>query len=73
MNTNTYIGIGVAAFVIVLIVIISVVICVAYRRKLAESHKARKRMQNQMDMLEAKVAKECREGKYLVLLISVHW
>ena len=39
------------------------VIYVAYRRKSQESDLVMKRMQNQMDVLEARVAKECKEGQ----------
>ena len=39
-----------------------VVICVAYRRKSRESRRIVRRMQTQMDALEARVANECKEG-----------
>ncbi len=54
------VGIAIGAAVLVIFI---VVIIVAYRKKSLESDKAVKRMQNQMDVLEAKVAKECKEGK----------
>ena len=42
-----------------------IVIFIAYRRKSQESDRVMKRMQTQMDVLEARVAKECKEGKGL--------
>jgi len=52
-------GLG-ATVVVVLIIIISV--CVAYRRKSRERDDVLKHMKNQMDVLEARVAKECKEA-----------
>ena len=52
---------GAVAMAAVLLGIIAV-ICVAYKRKSRESERVRKRMANQMDILEARVAKECKEG-----------
>lgn len=57
--------IGIAAGGGVLIVLI-VIIFIAYRQKSQESDRVMKHMQNQMDILEAKVAKECKEGLYSV-------
>ena len=56
------VGIGVAAGVILLLVFI-IIMFLAYCRKSRESHRKMKSMQNQMDLLEAKVAHECKEGK----------
>ena len=53
------IGIAVGGLLLVVIII---TIFVAYCRKSRESDRVMKSMQNQMDMLEAKVAKECKEG-----------
>ncbi len=53
------IGISVGGGLLLLIIII---IFIAYRMKSRESDLVMKRMQNQMDALEAKVAKECKEG-----------
>ena len=44
------------------LVVVIIVIFIAYRLKSRESDRVMKRMQNQMDTLEAKVAKECKEG-----------
>lgn len=52
-------GIG----LVVILVIISVLI--AYNRKSRESSQVMKRMQSQMDVLEVRVAKECKEGMML--------
>ena len=41
---------------------IIIVVCVMYRRKARESDRVQKDMQNRMDTLEARVAKECKEG-----------
>ena len=54
--------VGVAAGAGFLLTVI-VIICVAYHRKSRESDRVMKRMQNQMDVLEARVAKECKEGE----------
>ena len=45
------------------LLIIIVIIVMMYLRKSQESDRAVKRMQNQMDVLEIRVAKECKEGK----------
>jgi len=41
------------------------IICVAYYHKSRESQRIVRRMQTQMDALEARVANECKEGKHL--------
>ena len=56
------IGIGAGAGILLSIIL---VIFIAYRRKSQESDRVLKRMQNQMDILEAKVAKECKEGEVI--------
>jgi len=53
--------IGIAAGGGVLIILI-IIIFIAYRQKSQESDRVMKHMQNQMDILEAKVAKECKEA-----------
>ena len=53
--------IGIAAGAGLLILVI-VIIVTMYMRKSQESDRAVKRMQNQMDVLEIRVAKECKEG-----------
>jgi len=52
--------------------VILVIICVliAYKRKSRESSQVMKRMQSQMDVLEIRVAKECKEGIMLHFLTS---
>jgi hypothetical protein len=57
------IGIAVSAGILIVIILIVVI---AYRRKSQESDRELKRMQNQMDILESKVAKECKEGMRLI-------
>ena len=47
-----------------ILVMIIVIVCIAYRQKSRESDRVMKRMQNQMDILEARVAKECKEGMW---------
>jgi len=49
---------GIGLFVALVIVCV----LVAYRRKSHESSQVMKRMQSQMDVLEIRVAKECKEG-----------
>jgi len=50
-------GVGGAILVVVFIIII------LFMRKSRQSARAVKRMRNQMDVLEARVAKECKEGQ----------
>ena len=54
------IGVGIMVLVFGIILIVGLV---KYRRQARESDRVQKRMQNQMDALEGKVAKECKEGK----------
>lgn len=56
------IGISVVALGLIFII---VVVCVMYRRKSRQSDQAAKEMQNRMDIMEARVAKECKEGMSL--------
>ena len=53
--------VGIAAFVVLLVAFI-VGVCVMYKRKSKEKDRVYRDMQNKMDLLEAKVAKECKEG-----------
>ena len=52
--------------------VVLVIICVliAYKRKSRESSQVMKRMQSQMDVLEIRVAKECKEGMVLHFLTN---
>jgi len=52
---------GIGVFVIFVIVCVLVM----YKRKSHESSQVMKRMQSQMDVLEIRVAKECKEGMML--------
>ena len=54
-----------------LLILIIVIICIAYHRKSQESDRVMKRMQNQMDKLEASVAKECKEGMLHAITLSL--
>jgi hypothetical protein len=54
--------IGIAAGAAGLLVTVIVIICVAYTMKSRENVRVMKRMRTQMDVLEARVAKECKEG-----------
>jgi len=45
-----------------------IIICVAYRHNTRESERIVRRMQTQMDALEARVANECKEGFTAYLL-----
>lgn len=58
---NLYAIIGIAAAAAVLLAIILAIV-IAYRLQSRESDRVLKRMQNQMDILESKVAKECKEA-----------
>jgi len=48
--------------VVIAVVIVFVVFLIAYRRKSTESSRVLKNMQEQMDILELRVAAECKEG-----------
>jgi len=54
----------IAALCGISVFVVFVIICVlvAYKRKSRESSQVMKRMQSQMDVLEIRVAKECKEG-----------
>jgi len=52
---------GIGLFVLLVIVCV----LVAYKRKSRESNQVMKRMQSQMDVLEIRVAKECKEGTFI--------
>ena len=56
-----------------ILIIIIVIVCIAYRQKSRENERVMKRMQNQMDVLEARVAKECKEGKSSVQFFLCYW
>lgn len=57
----------VIAIVVVIVVIFMIFLCflIAYRRKSTESSRVLKNMQEQMDILELRVAAECKEGIHL--------
>lgn len=44
------------------LVVLVIIILIAYRRKSTESNRVLKNMQEQMDVLELRVASECKEG-----------
>ena len=48
--------------VIVLLIVVFIAFLIAYRRKSTESNRVLKNMQEQMDILELRVAAECKEG-----------
>jgi plexin A len=50
---------------IVLLLVVFIGFLVAYRRKSTESNRVLKNMQEQMDILELRVAAECKEGAEL--------
>ena len=58
--------VSVAAASGVLLTVI-LIICVAYRHKTRQSQRIVRRMQTQMDGLEARVANECKEGLFVSL------
>ena len=61
LNTSllTYLAGGVGGAILVVVMIVIVV----FVRKSRQSARAVKRMRTQMDVLEARVAKECKEGR----------
>jgi plexin A len=56
--------ISIVAFVVTLICIFFLIL---YRRKSTESNRVLKNMQEQMDILELRVAAECKEGMFLLM------
>lgn len=50
---------------IVVLVFIFIAFLIAYRRKSTESNRVLKNMQEQMDILELRVAAECKEGMFV--------
>lgn len=67
LSKPVIIGVIVGGCILVIIVII---ILIAYRQKSTESSRVLKNMQEQMDVLELRVASECKEGKHILLLIK---
>lgn len=65
LSKPTLIGV-IAGIVVLLIIFIGFLI--AYRRKSTESNRVLKNMQEQMDILELRVAAECKEGKICLCL-----
>lgn len=59
LNKHTLIMIGIA---IVFVIIIIVGLLIAYKKKTSESNRVLKNMQEQMDILELRVAAECKEA-----------
>lgn len=58
---------------ILLLMVIFVAFLIAYRRKSTESNRVLKNMQEQMDILELRVAAECKEGTSIYnTLFEVH-
>lgn len=58
-----------------ILIVIVIIILIAYRRKSTESSRVLKSMQEQMDVLELRVASECKEASVHSrrnLLISLH-
>ena len=54
-----------------LLIIIILIVYIKYRQKSRENDRVMKDMQNQMDTLEAKVAKECKEGEWTLWHMGV--
>lgn len=69
LSKPTLIGV-IASIVVLLFIFIGFLI--AYRRKSTESNRVLKNMQEQMDILELRVAAECKEGEnaftYIVIV-----
>ena len=58
---------------IVILLIIFFAFLIAYRRKSTESNRVLKNMQEQMDILELRVAAECKEGKKFVIFSLINF
>ena len=71
MSMPLLIGIAAGGGILLLII---VTIIILYRNKSRENDQRMKHMQNQMDILESKVAKECKEGESIIikLVLSDH-
>lgn len=64
LSRAAIIGIAVAGGILFIIMIVGVLcFCIVYTRKSKANDRALKKMQTQMDVLEIRVAKECKEGK----------
>lgn len=50
------------------LIIVFIIILILYRRKSTESNRVLKNMQEQMDVLELRVAAECKEGTWMYQL-----
>lgn len=50
---------------VALLLLVFIAFLIAYRRKSTESNRVLKNMQEQMDILELRVAAECKEGEFL--------
>ena len=55
------------------LIILIIIIFIAYRQKSQEGVRVMKHMQNQMDILEAMVAKECKEGMDIWRQLSIDY
>lgn len=69
LSKPVIIGVIVGGCILVIIVII---ILIAYRQKSTESSRVLKNMQEQMDVLELRVASECKEGNYKLYILLVN-
>lgn len=56
---------------IIVLSLVFVGFLIAYRRKSTESNRVLKNMQEQMDILELRVAAECKEGEDLLMSFEI--
>lgn len=70
LSKPVIIGVIVGGCILVIIVII---ILIAYRQKSTESSRVLKNMQEQMDVLELRVASECKEGKFKCIMCFISY
>ena len=69
LSQQLIIGLSAGAVLLILILVICLIV---YRRKSNQNSRVLKSMQEQMDVLELRVAAECKEGKMVksVLIVS---
>lgn len=67
-NQQFIIGLSVGAVVLILILVVCLIV---YRRKSNQNSRVLKNMQEQMDVLELRVAAECKEGKGILITGSM--
>ena len=69
LSRQLIIGLSVGAVVLILILVVCLIV---YRQKSNQNSRVLKSMQEQMDVLELRVAAECKEGKAQLRLSQIY-